>query len=387
MLIHSNLFRNWKAIARIVALAITMTSPGWAQSGTTSPQGLYKLGAYDNTGHYLGLLTNSDTLISLPFTRTPEFLGSVASVSGSTLTVAGSPAWSANQFVYVSGTQPKTYFVLIGAGPSGTTNPKEGAIYTVTANTSNSLTLTLNGDDISSIPANSQITVIPYWTLATVFPPSDSNVSFTPTTSTRLFKTEILIPNYAGVGVNVAYSNTYYFINTAGNVGWRLFNDSGTKDHGDDILLPDGYFVVHNLNAAPTLPLALYGTALTGKVVTPQTTQAAIAQDNPTSMIRPIDVSLNNTGLSPANGSFVATTTTRQLRDELLVFDNSKTSYNKSPSATYYYFNNAWRLFNDAGTVDHGADIIPAGSALIIRKAASTTGQTAFWTNTATYSN
>ena len=384
MLIHSNLFRNWKAIARIVAIAITVTCPAWAQTGTTSPQGLYKLGAYDNLGNYLGLQSNSDTLVSLPFTRTPEYLGTIASVSGSTLTVSGTP-WSSNQFVYAQGTQSKTYFVLIGAGPSGTTNPKEGCIYAITANTTNSLTLTLNGDSISSVPANSSITVIPYWTLATVFPATDSNVSFTPTTTTRTVKTTVLIPNYAGIGSNLASSTVYYFINASGNVGWRLNGDSSTKDHGDDILLPDGYFTVRNSNGSPTLPLALFGSALTGKVTVPQETQAAITQDNPSSMIRPIDISLNNTGLSPANGSFAATTSTRALKDTLLVFNNLSVSINKPASAVYYYMNNAWRLNSDAPTIDHGADIIAAGSAIIVRKAPTGNGQTAFWTNTATY--
>ncbi len=67
-------------------------------------------------------LTNSDTLVAMPFTRPQAFVGSVVSVAGSTLTISGSPGWTTNQFVYVAGTQPNHYYVLIG--PAGTTNPK-----------------------------------------------------------------------------------------------------------------------------------------------------------------------------------------------------------------------------------------------------------------------
>jgi uncharacterized protein (TIGR02597 family) len=355
-----------------------------AQS-TTTPLGMYKLGAYASNGTYIGLQANSDTLVSLPFTRAPEFVGSVSAVSGSTLTVTGAPGWTANQFVYAVGTQPKTYFVLIGAGPNGTTNPKEGCIYAVTANSTNSLTLALNGDVISSIPANSLVSVIPYWTLNTVFPAANAGVSFTATASTKSFQTQVYIPSYSGTGINLAYSSIYYFIKSGTNNGWRLGGDLPTKDHGDDILLPDGYIVVRNQNGAPTLPLALMGTVVTGKVTTPETASASAPQDNSIAMVRPIDVSLNNTGLSPANGNFVATTTTKALKDELFLYNNLQIAFNKAPSAIYYYMNNSWRLGGDLPTADHGSDIVPAGSAIIIRKAANGTGQTSFWTNTATY--
>ncbi len=38
--------------------------------------------------------------------------------------------------------------------------------------------------------------------------------------------------------------------------------------------------------------------------------------------------------------------------------------------------NGAWRLVGDNPTVDHGTDVIKAGSGLVIRKAASGTGAT-----------
>jgi len=63
----------------------------------------------------------------------------------------------------------------------------------------------------------------------------------------------------------------------------------------------------------------------------------------------------------------------------------------KSPSAVYFYSNNVngnggigWRIFGD-NTTDHGNDLLAAGSALIIRKAANGTGLPVYWTNSPTY--
>src|SRR5436190_13966851 len=77
-------------------------------------------------------LGNSDTYLGIPFTRPPEFTGTVQAINGDTLTINGSPGWAGNQFVYATGSQPKHYYVLIGNG--GASNPKEGHIYSVRSN-------------------------------------------------------------------------------------------------------------------------------------------------------------------------------------------------------------------------------------------------------------
>jgi len=353
-----------------------------------APVGFFKMGAYDGNGNYLGLPANSDTLVSIPFIRPPAFTGTVQSVSNSVITVNESTNWSASQFVYAAGTQTNTYYALIGPSASGPANPKEGCTYLVTANGTNTMTLFLNGDSIGTIPVSSQITLIPYWTLATLFPASNANVSFTPSTSTRSLKTEVLIPDYSSPGVNLSATKLYYFISSGTNIGWRLFGDATTTDHGNDVLIPDGYITVRNQNGSPTLSLIASGNVPTSKQTVPLATLSTGPQDNATAVIRPIDVSLNNSGLNPADGSFTATTSTRSFKDQLFFYSNSQVAINKSPSALYYYISNGtnvgWRLFGDAITTDHGNDLILAGSALTIRKATGS-GQTAFWNNAPTY--
>jgi len=115
------------------------------------------------------------------------------------------------------------------------------------------------------------------------------------------------------------------------------------------------------------------------KFTPPLLTSASQSYDNAVDMLRPIDVPLNATGLKPSDGSFIA-------NDQLLLFDNSQVGINKTPSATYFYDTSVgdhggWRLSGELGANDHGSDMIPAGNAMIVRKAQTGGGATAFWTN------
>jgi uncharacterized protein (TIGR02597 family) len=312
-------------------------------------------------------LASSDTYVSIPFTRPPEFTGTVQSVSGSDIIVAGTPGWAGNAFVYSAGVQPKHYYLLFGSG--GSSNPKEGHIYPVTANTSNGLTLDATLDNLTGVTANTQITLIPYWTPATIFPPSDAGVSFTPTSSPPRYQTLLRVPNYSASGINQPYAAEYYFNNGA----WKRVSPAGVGD--DDPLLPDGYFVVRNANGASTLPLTALGSVLTKKLAVPLLTSTSQQQDNAVALIRPVNVPLVSSGLAPLDESFTE-------NDQLLLFDNTQPGFNKTPSAAYV-FSDGWKLSTDL-TTDHGNDLIPPGSALIVRKGATTDG-TVFSNNSPTY--
>lgn len=339
-------------------------------------------------------LSNSDTFVSMPFTLPPEFTGTIQSVTANTITVSTFP-WTVNQFVYFAGVQRKHYYALLG--PAATSNPEEGRTYLVTGNSANSLTLDVGTDSLVGVPSGTALLVIPYWTLDTVFPASSAGSAFTATTSTRSFKTEILVPiNYA-TGVNLAYSKIYFFSSnvngSTGNVGWRTLGDN-TTDHGDDTLAPESYFLIRNLNSAATLSFYPAGAVLTKKFAVPlfAPVTGSPGQDRAVCLIRPVDVTLANTGLSPADGSFVATTDSSDYKDRILVYDNSQMALNKSPSATYFYSNNVdsttnnvgWRLVGDDLTA-HDDDMLIAGSGFIIRKAPNGAGQTVIWTNVPTY--
>ena len=330
------------------ALALA-TIPARGDSVVTDPVGFTTTSA----------LSNSDTFLSSPFTRPASFVGAIVSAAGNTLTISGSPGWTSNQFVYTAGTQPNHYYALVG--PGSVTNPKEGHIYTITANTASTLTLDTTGDDLGGIPANAQVSVIPFWTPATIFPATDANVSFTPTASPPAYKTLLRVPNYSAAGTNLPYGAEYYFYNGA----WQRVSPAGVGN--DDPLQPDGYFVVRNSNGAPTLPVTNLGAVLLKKTSTPVATAPSPGQDNPLGIIRPVDVSLNASGLGSVFGP----------GDQLLLFNNAVAAFDKAPSAIYTH-DTRWRLSGDSTSADHGGDLIPQGTGFIARRVA---GQSAFWTN------
>ena len=317
-------------------------------------------------------LGNSDIYLGIPFTRPPEFTGTVQSANADTLTINGTPGWAANQFVYAAGTQPKHYYIVIGNGAAS--NPKEGHIYPVLSNGASTLTVDTAFDNLTGVAASAKVTLIPYWTPATIFRSSDAGVSFTSTTSPPIYKTELVIPNTWSGGINLAPAAIYFFINNGSNVGWRLEGNNST-DHGDDPLLPDSYLIVRNSNGAPTLPLTATGSVLMSKLAVPILASASQQQDNPVTMIRPVDATLDSNGLAPIDNSFVR-------GDQLLLFDNTQAQIGKQPSKTYT-FSDGWRLSTD--NLDHSKDVISAGSAMLVRKAAKLGGATVYWVNTPTY--
>ena len=97
-------------------------------------------------------LGNSDTYLGIPFTRPPEFTGTVQSANADTLTINGTPGWAANQFVYAAGTQPKHYYIVIGNGAAS--NPKEGHIYPVLSNGASTLTVDTAFDNLTGVAAS-----------------------------------------------------------------------------------------------------------------------------------------------------------------------------------------------------------------------------------------
>jgi uncharacterized protein (TIGR02597 family) len=351
------------------AVAPLFASAAVAQSITTDPVGFSTVST----------LPESDSYLSVPFTRPAEYTGGIESASGNTITVAGSPGWAPNQFVYAAGSQPKHYYVLIGSG--GSTNAKEGRTYPIIGNTTNSLTVDTSATNLNSISANTQVLVIPYWTVGTVFPATDANVSFTPSTSSAALKTQIRVPDDTASGIDPEALASYYYSNnvdgTSNNVGWRKVGAPNTTDHSDDVLLPDSFMVIRHANGAPGLSFTALGGVLQKKYTTPLRTAANAQQDNPVAILRPLDVTLNMTGLNPADGSFGA-------NDELLVFNNAEAGFNKQPSAIYYRdpaenFN--WRRRNDDSLRDHGNAVIPLGTGFIVRKAPNGTGGDVAWTN------
>jgi uncharacterized protein (TIGR02597 family) len=120
------------------------------------------------------------------------------------------------------------------------------------------------------------------------------------------------------------------------------------------------------------------GAVAISKLSLPLRALAADPQDNSVGLIRASAVTLNNSGLI-SSGAFLASPLPGTRTDELLKFDNSIAEKNKTSSAIYYYWSNAWRRVG-AGSTDFGdTPVFTPGTGLIIRKA--TNEPSVIWTN------
>ncbi len=315
----------------------------------------------------LTLPGSSDTLLSIPFLRPAGDLGAVVAVSNNTVQVQGPANWLAGQWAYASGSQSNTYFMLIRSGAVA------GDYYTVTGNTSNTLTLDLEGGTLTGLQPGDSIALIPYWTLGTLFH-GGAGVNPSPSPGNR--QTELLFPSLGSTGINLSAGATYYFWNGA----WRQVGQGATIKN-DDVIVPDMYLIVRqNVNTNTTVTTE--GAVLTGRLRSLVRRNPGSQQDNLLALPRPLNVSLIDSGLI-SSGAFRASPSPGGRIDELLVFDNSVIGQNKSAAGTYYYWNGAWRKVG-FGATDHGADAVFApGVGVIIRSGSGTTN--AIWANDPTY--
>jgi len=323
------------------------------------------------------LAANSDTIIAPQVFRPAELNSTVSTVSTNStqviLTLSGA-SLTANQFVYNSLTQPNTYFVLVTAG-----NLK-GTYFMVASNDTSSITVNLDGLTATSADITS-VEVRPCWTLKTLFPASDANVSFTPSASATQGnrRTQILFPSLITTGVNRAPASTYFFNNTTGVQDWVSTGAASTKA-GDTAILPGTYVIHRNTGGTPSnLNLTQVGAVFAQTLTSYIATSTNKVNDNYVGLPRPTDYTIAELGIT--DGSFTQSTakTAGSRRDLLLVINPTGSGVNRAPSATYFRFQNDWYSTASTTSPTNNA-VIPAGAAVIIRKVVSD-GNDRVWTN------
>jgi uncharacterized protein (TIGR02597 family) len=315
----------------------------------------------------ISCLGSSDTIVSLPLNRECVFTGAATAATATsgavgTLTFSGSP-FTASAYKYDSSTQTNTYFAFIASGT------KAGSYYTITDNTTSTLTISLSGDDISGITSSVMVKIIPYWTLGTLFPSGSGVIASNGFTAA----TQILTPDLSSTGTNLAAAAIYYYSSTAGY--WMQSGGSGSAN--DTILTPDNYFIVRN-NTSTATSFTVAGSPPIHQLAIPLATSASARQDNPVAIARPLTVSLDDSGLV-SSGAFTASSGFTSA-DQLFVFDNTVAQIHKAASRIYTYVNGAWRRSGTSGAT--GSDqIFEPGTGVLIRKASTASGASATWTN------
>lgn len=332
----------------------------------------------------LTLLGNTDSYIYIPFKRTPSFVGMSSSLTGgNVINIAGTPGFTASQFVYAAGTQPNRYYVFLKSGT------RTGVYYTITANDTASITVDTAGDDLSSaITSTTSLEIIPYDTLGTVFPggagvhPSSSHSA-----SPAIRQSSVLIPDQTTAGKNLAFPVSYYYYSgaSAPGPGWRKAGVSGTLAN-DDVLPPDTFFAIRH-NIATNTTLTFTGTVQMSQLATPVGTIAnSTDQDNAVALPFATEMTLAQLKLYES-GAFVGSSThsagTRQ--DVVLVWDNSVTGKNKAADTTYYYYTGAnapgpgWRKSGVSGTLADNDVVVGPNKCIMIRKKGTASAATFLW--------
>ena len=308
-------------------------------------------------GMTLSAAANTDTLVSVALMPPPDAVGAVASVSGSDITVAGAPNWTANGFVSLA------HYVRVLSGAL------KGHYFSVLANTNDTLTVDSAGMNLATLAAADAVEITPYWTLGTLYSPANAGASFIASASPLARQTEVYFYDATATGINRAPYATYYFYNGA----WRKVGSAATTSFSNTIIFPDTYFLQRNKTGASALVYtgrvqpASVGTLLVGSTG---------QNDNHVALAFPITVTLNSSGL--AGSGFVASSSPLSRKDELYWFDPAGTGINRAPSATYYYYNSGWRKVGSPATTDFGSSVLlTAGGGFLIRKAAN--GPTVPW--------
>ncbi len=347
---HSKL--RYSLAAGLLAAALTPLS---AQSVTTTPVGAVSMEA----------LANSDTPYVPTLVRPAAYEGSIAGGGGGEYALA-SAAFQVGALEYSEGEQSNTYYLQILSGQAA------GHHSTVISNTENSVTLEFESDILSMIQVGDRVVIRPYWTLATLFPPAEAGVSYFASTSNLSSgrKTEVIFPDVSGVGINKSATAIYYY-----NQFWRRVGSS-TINRGDVIVPLDAYVVIRHNNVAENSRITCVGEVDLGQFFIPLGAVSGGRNDNLVAYNRPVDSTLGQLGLES-----VFTPSTSNLSsgrgDELLVFDPSIPIKNRPVSAIYYY-NQFWRKVGQSSQ-DQADAVIPAGSALVIRKQSVVAGSVQDW--------
>lgn len=337
-----------KTVAPFVLCGL-LPLPILAQSFATAPVGASTIAAP----------ANHDTVLPLPLARSAVASGSVSAVSGSDLGVVSSQTWAAGDFV-----GKEAHYLRFKTGRAA------GRYYTVTANTADQLTVDWNGETPAASPGD-EFQVIPYWTLATLFPASEAGRAFVPR-SARDAGTLLYIRDSADL--HGAPPRAFFFQSGA----WRMLGDAANADCGSIPLAPDSVLAIrnHGVGTAITTTGGVHTVPASVVINAPGGTDRL---DNELSLGVPASVTLAQSNLV-ASGAFEASPAAESRRDELRIYEGF--GHASRLSATYYFCGGAWRKVG--ATPEAAFDdtrIFTPGTRVVLNKAGTGGApRTTYWT-------
>lgn len=333
-------------------LAAAATGMAFGQTAYTTPVGYVALG--DTTVGQPAVKANTDVAISLPLNRPTEYAGAVSATTSTTITLAGTPAFTANQWAPGAATP---YLVTI---KSGTEN---GFIGLITSNTVDTLTVTAvtAGSLVApNVAAGDTVQISKAWTLSAFLP-----VGSVPN------GTRLLVYNGTSSGVNLAPNTTYSYNSTTTN--WTV----GPTISNNVILYPGESYVLRSPAALSIATLVVSGEVPIGNSRTfIDKITAGVGQDTRLSYFGAGEEIIGDSGLGASLGLVSG--------DRLLAFNNSAAGLNKSPNETLTYTagTNTWAIGPNNVTSTY---TLKAGRGYVIRRAAAAPVGSLDWKDTQTY--
>lgn len=352
-------------------LAAGFTVSALAQTVTTDPVGFYQV----------NVNANSDGRIGLGLHRAPVLTTTVASVSENTINL--NATLTADQFVYSDGVQNDHFYLLVKGGAT------EGKWYEITDNDAASVTVDQGASpetvEIQGLLADTQVTVIPFWTLNTLFPDGQGiDASADPFNPTTL----IFLNNLQASGTNIWPDRSYLYYNgTEGPIGWYKNGDIDAGVQNNLPLTPDTFVVIRNVSNAKTITVS-------GSVPMTDASTEVIRgvqrQDNLLSNPFPVPITLAESKLLES-GAVTASSDPFNPVDLVMMYNPATSARNVPPSKSYFFYDGSqggdagWYESGnlDAGLQD-GVKLIQPGDAIVVRKAAGTP-EVANWTATRPY--
>ena len=287
-------------------------------------------------------------------------------LSGNPPKNAGGVPLKPDQYAYVAGTQPVTYYVLVTAGRL------KGYFFTVQGNTADSLRIDPEGMTITSRDIKA-VSLLPYWSLGSLFPASQATISFIPTTNPSDVMTVVVIspPVTYGPQQPQNVGESFYFSTDLNN--W-VSTANPSVSAADSVIPPGAYVYVQN-TGTNNYPLHVF---LSGSVLKDQfnfffTTSSVASAISYFSLPRNSSYPINEIGFNNSNFTQSTGTSTSQRKDQLIMDDG-----HGGIGAVYYRYKNRWYNTNDALPTNPE---FPAGTVFGLQKPAAATDSTSLLIN------
>lgn len=333
------------AIPSLAAAVLAAVPIANAQNATTDPVGFVNF----------TVVGNSDQKLGTPLVPSPQFSGVATSVSGVSVGASNIPSLTGSNYLLV------------------TSGPASGSWEALSSSSNSSVTLAAS---ISGFSANNTFLIRSFWTLNTLFP---NGGAIPPSPNPEAPVGLVLAYDPAVPGINLGASSVYLY-HPGGVLAAGWYADGSFEPAGDIPLSPETSITIRNQSSS-SIQVPFVGNVPANTSAFDIVSRVAGQQDNMIYNQFPNAVTLANSGLAQS-GAVASSPNPESPTDLLLVFDLANAAgYNPGASSVYLYHGGGvlpagWYVdgsFEPADTVQ-----IPAGAAIIIRKAAGSSSTTKF---------